>query len=268
MMNNCMENRCRSCCQKGDRGEIGPLGYTGPKGDEGPRGYQGPKGEPGQKGEPGPKGDIGAKGDTGPQGVEGLQGCPGPQGEIGPMGYPGPKGDPGPRGDAGPKGDVGPKGDTGPKGDAGPKGDTGPKGECDCGQNQQSFGSYSCTIGGQDIAYSQPIVLDRTLAQSGVTKNADHTFTLGASKYWKVDFGINGYSPVGISEFMFYVNGKEIKNMPLPGSSSFEHYSVSFIFPATAGSVFKIIVVGHEVKLGAHAENAYLTIESVADYQP
>lgn len=254
-------NKCCHCCHcfyclKGDTGERGPMGPQGPEGDRGPIGPMGPIGPQGDTGLIGPVGPIGPIGETGPTGPQGLMG---PQG---PIGLDGPKGD---TGSVGPIGPDGPKGDTGDVGPQGPRGDIGPPGPP---SRNQAFGSYISMIPSQEINFNEPIILDKTLAENDVIKNADNSFTLIPAKYWKVNFGINGASDIGITEFDFYVNDELITLMPVPSSSSFEHYSTSFIFPAPADSEFKILMMGHPIKLGMHEPNAYFTIESIADYEP
>jgi len=132
-------------------------------------------------------------------------------------------------------------------------------------ESVQSFGSYISMIPSQELDMNDPIVFDKTVTQKDITKNADHSFTLNASKYWKVDFGAHVSSTAGISEIMFYLDDKLITNLPIFSSTQYP-YTMSFIVPAKAGSVLKVLAAGHPIKLGMHAENAYLTIESIAEY--
>jgi hypothetical protein len=93
--------------EKGDQGEIGPIGEKGLTGD---RGEPGPRGEKGDAGAPGLAGDRGEKGERGEQG---------------------PKGDPGGIGERGEKGEQGDRGEPGIsiKGEQGDTGERGPQGE-------------------------------------------------------------------------------------------------------------------------------------------
>jgi len=182
-------------------------------------------------------------------------------GPMGPQGIKGDTGSPGPMGETGPKGDTG---SVGPQGLQGPMGPIGPPGP-PC-ENQQ-FGSYMSMIPSQEIDFNHPIILDKIIVQNGVVKNVDNSFTLTPAKYWEVNFGVNGASAEGITEFDFLVNDKLITIMPVPSSSTFEHYSTSFIFFAPKDSKFDIIMKGHPIKLGMHAPNAYLVIKAIADYE-
>ena len=170
-------------------------------------------------------------------------------------------GDEGERGPMGPKGDAGPQGMQGLQGPQGPKGDAGPLGP----RESEAFGSYMSMIPGQMMNFKQPIILDKTIAESGVAKNSDNSFTLKPAKYWEVNFGMNGAAAEGITEFDFFVNDKLITIMPVPGSNTFEHHTKSFIFPAPANSKFEIRMMGNSIKLGMHEPNAYFTIKSIAD---
>ena len=255
-MNRCCNCRCCFICfqgEKGDRGPRGPMGPTGPRGDRGPRGPEGPIGE---RGPQGLQGNAGAAGPAGPQGLQGLQG---PIGERGPQG---PIGDRGPQGLQGETGAVGPAGPQGLQGLQGPKGDMGPPGPA---SENQAFASYMSMISGQVIDFDHPIILDKTITENGVIKNADHSFTLEPAKYWEVNFGVNGAASEGITELDFYVNGELITIMPVPGSSTFDHRTISFIFPAPSDSKFEIIMKGHPMRLGIHEPNAYFTIKSIKD---
>jgi len=132
-------------------------------------------------------------------------------------------------------------------------------------EKEKSFGSYLSMISGQTLDYKDPLVFDKTITQKNILMNDDHSFTLLPSKYWKIDFGMTGYSPTGISEILFYINDELVTNMPIPGSSSTDNHSISFITPAPAGAVLKVLSAS-STKLGIHEENAYLTIEGIADY--
>jgi len=190
---------------------------------------------------------MGPRGDTGPQGLMGLVG---PKGDAGSQGLPGEQGPTGLQGQPGLQGEQGPKGDTGPP--------------CE----NQALGSYMSMISGQVINYNNPIVLDKTIAENGVIKNAENSFTLEPAKYWEVNFGVNGAADEGITEFDFYLNDELITIMPIPSSYTFDHRAMSFIFAAPENSKFEILMKGHTIRLGMHAPNAYFTIKSIADYEP
>ena len=228
---NC-NNPCQHyCCQKGERGDEGPRGFSGPKGDMGPAGPVGPRGD---KGDCGPKGCPGERGDRGPRGEDGLQG------------------------------EQGPKGD---KGDKGEKGDS-----CECENAISAFGSYISMIPSQKLDFKEPVRFDKTLASKDIIKNTDDSFTLVPSKFWKITFGVVVQSLATIGEFLFYINENLVTNMPVidPRLHPERHSSISFITPAKANSTLKIVAVtqsGGLVELSIHAENAYLTIEGIADFQ-
>jgi len=132
-------------------------------------------------------------------------------------------------------------------------------------QEPESLGSYISMIHSQEVNTDRPIIFDKTVTEKGVTKNADNSFTLNKSKYWKVNFGAHVSSTVGISEIMFYVNDILVTNLPIYSSTQYP-YSMSFIVPAKAGSVLKVLCAGHPIRLEMHEANAYLTIQSLADY--
>jgi len=255
----CCNDKCYRqdccCCEKGDRGDEGPRGFPGPKGDAGPIGPMGPTGANGQRGEPGEKGD------------RGMQGCPGPKGDRGPRGEDGPAGE---RGEPGAPGEQGPKGDTGERGEPGEPGEPGPKGDNGDSFESAAFGSYISMIPGQQLTESNPITFDKVISSKDVTKHADNSFEFGASKFWKVSFGATVQSLNAIAEFLFYINGRLVTNLPVTGSLSGGHeeqFTMTFIAPAESGSKLEIRTAtnGHPVTLAMHAANAYLVIEGIAD---
>jgi len=130
----------------------------------------------------------------------------------------------------------------------------------------EAVGSYLSMIQHQLVNRNEPVIFDVTVSEKGVTKNADHSFTLNESKYWKVDFGASMASTEGgPAEVMFYLDDVLISNLPLFDSFQ-RHYTRSFIIPAKQGSVLKVIGVGNPIRFESLQSNAYLTINSVADY--
>jgi len=129
-----------------------------------------------------------------------------------------------------------------------------------------AVGSYLSMIPHQLVNRNEPVIFDVTITEKGVTKNADHSFTLNASKYWKVDFGASMSSTEGgPAEVMFYIDDELVSNLPLFDSFQ-RHYTRSFITPAKQGAVLKVIGVGNPIRFESLQSNAYLTINSVADY--
>jgi len=121
-------------------------------------------------------------------------------------------------------------------------------------------------ISSQVVNRNEPVIFDKIVTEKGVTKNADHSFTLNASKYWKVDFGGSLASTEGgPAEVMFYLDDVLITNLPIFSNSQM-HLTRSFIIPAKQGSVLKVIGVGNPIRFESLESNAYLTIKSVADY--
>ena len=121
-------------------------------------------------------------------------------------------------------------------------------------------------IQSQEVNRGEPLVFDKTVTEKGVKKNADHSFTLNALKYWKVSFGGSLASTKGgPAEVMFYLDDVLITNLPIFSNSQM-HLTRSFILPAKQGSVLKVMGVGNPIRFESLESNAYLTIESIADY--
>ena len=184
----------------------------------------------------------------------------------------GERGDEGPRGYPGPRGEKGEKGDKGIQGCPVPKGDRGPRGEdgkCDC-FSSTAFGSYVSTVSGQTISNGAPIVFDKTISSQGIIKNEDNTFTLVPSKFWKITLSVSVSNTSVVSAFYLYLNDTQISNLPavVNTNSPDNNFVISFIAPAPANSILKITAVSNaqNTPLAVHANNAFLTIESVADY--